>query len=105
MGFKTKTATIAKVTSAIAQIPRALSGRPILSSRAYDPEICGPLYELYITTAFAYVAQRATQIKALGGECQRLGTCLEGNKDVNNVYITCANCAGPPRYTIVLAIL
>ena len=95
MGFKTRTGMITKVISAIAQIPRRLSGRPIMSSKAYDLEICGPLYETYITTAFDYVADRATLIKALGDECQKLGTRLE-DKSVDNVYITCANCAGPP---------
>lgn len=92
MPFKREPSGIAIIRSILENIPRRVTGRPPIS-RPHDPEVCGPLYEGYITAAFNNVNTRINDIKLMGGECSKLGTCLDG-KSVSSVYITCANCIG-----------
>jgi hypothetical protein len=93
MPFKTVPDTIAQIEYVVSNLPRRLTGRPPLTKGPHDPEICGSFYEGYISTAFNYVADHNTDILILGGECQKLATCLAG-KTVSSLYITCANCTG-----------
>jgi hypothetical protein len=92
MGFKTTSSKLVTISNFLENLPRRLSGRPPIPLR-YDPEICGPVQEDLIVKAFNWVDQRVTQIKLMGGECLKLGTCLD-TKSAGSVYITCANCAG-----------
>ena len=89
MGFKTQPSRIARVTNTLENLPRRLLGRPL--NPPNDPEICGFTWEGYIRNAFTKTDSFVTDIKLLGGECLKLGTCLDG-KSVDSVYITCANC-------------
>jgi hypothetical protein len=95
MGFKTRSAKLVRVTNFFENLPRRLSGRAVVPL-GYDPEICGDEVQDLIVEAFNRVNGRVTEIKLMGGECLKLGTCLD-TKSAASVYITCSNCAGGPN--------
>jgi hypothetical protein len=91
MGFKTQPSFNHVVTNWFANIPRRVSGKPVLPP--HDPEICSTEYQTFITEAFKYVADHVVDIDLMGGECVTLAACLAG-KTISSLEISCAYCTG-----------
>jgi hypothetical protein len=89
--FKTTPAKVVIIGHSFENAARRLFGRRHLWPPDYDPEVCSANHAVSIMAALDYVAAHVQEIKDLGAECLTLGTCLAG-KNVNSLYITCANC-------------
>jgi hypothetical protein len=101
MGFKSSPARLVVADTFIANLPRRLTGRPLIDPRTVDREVCSAIYRYMILTAFDATDALITDIKLLGGRCLALGTCLDVKTKTTNlptgaepddVYIICANC-------------
>lgn len=101
MGFKSSPARLVVADTFFANLPRRLTGRPLIDPRTADPEICQSTYRYMILTAFDATEALITEIKLLGGTCLTLGTCLDQKTQTTNlstgaepddVYIICAHC-------------
>jgi hypothetical protein len=94
MPFKTQPDVTNRIATALGNLPRRLLDRP-LHPPSPDPEICTAAYRDAIVDAFNKTDSLITEIKLLGGECLKLGTCLDGWTSEDKIYITCANCKSP----------
>ena len=101
MGFKSSPARLVVAETFLANLPRRLTGRPLIDPRDADPEICSSTHRYMILTAFDATDALITEIKLLGGTCLTLGTCLDLKTQTTNlptgaapddVYIICAHC-------------